>query len=122
MAAILYVKADMHIRRSKQAEYGQKFLCDRLVSGNVEAFMKSDNFIKTSESVVAAIRRYKELRKPKLSHIIITICMLVLFFLLVQFIPWVVKYFHINDLKIGKILVYSLPIPFGITVYLVWRS
>jgi len=48
--------------------------------------------------------------------------MLVLFFLLVQFIPWAVKYFHINDLKIGKILVYSLPIPFGIAVYLVWRS
>jgi len=39
-----------------------------------------------------------------------------------QYVPYLVHFFHISDMLFGKILVYSLPFWIAFAIFLVWRS
>lgn len=39
-----------------------------------------------------------------------------------QYIPFLARWFHINDQFFGKIIVYSLPVWVAFAFFLIWRS
>jgi hypothetical protein len=39
-----------------------------------------------------------------------------------QYVPFLVSWFHINDMLFGKIVVYSLPVWIAFAIFLIWRS
>ena len=39
-----------------------------------------------------------------------------------QYVPFLARWFHINDMLFGKIVVYSLPVWIAFAIFLIWRS
>ena len=54
------------------------------------------------------------------------IILAIIFFLLsvgsLQYLPMLAVWFHISDMMLGKVMVYSLPVWIALAFFLIWRS
>ena len=57
---------------------------------------------------------------------VLQIVLAMIFFLLsvgsLQYLPMLAVWFHINDMTLGKVMVYSLPFWIALAFFLIWRS
>lgn len=40
----------------------------------------------------------------------------------IQYIPFLVRWLHVNDMAFGRAVVYSLPVWIAFAIFLIWRS
>jgi hypothetical protein len=57
---------------------------------------------------------------------VLQIVLALIFFLLsvgsLQYLPMLTVWFHISDMTLGKVMVYSLPFWIALAFFLIWRS
>ncbi len=57
---------------------------------------------------------------------VLQIVLAMIFFLLaigsLQYLPMLAVWFHISDMTLGKVMVYSLPFWIALAFFLIWRS
>lgn len=40
----------------------------------------------------------------------------------IQYIPFLIRWLHVNDMAFGRVVVYSLPVWIAFAIFLIWRS
>ncbi len=57
---------------------------------------------------------------------VVQIILALIFFLLavgsLQYLPMLAVWFHVSDMALGKVMVYSLPVWVALAFFLIWRS
>ncbi len=61
-------------------------------------------------------------KKTQIFQILVALVIFTVSAASLQYVPFFVKWFHINDRFFGEILVYSLPLWIAFAVFLIWRS